>query len=68
MFESVFRAAQEAADLADLEHDEVPAGEHVVELVRVDLEQVRGHSTKNLLGRNNAVRRAMVLWIQSRRR
>ena len=36
MFKSKFRAAQEAADLADLGHDEVPAGEHVVELVRVD--------------------------------
>ena len=36
VFKSVFRAAQEAADLGDLEHDEVPADEHVVELVRVD--------------------------------
>ena len=35
------------ADLADLEDDVVPGREHVVELVRVDLEQDRGHSTHN---------------------
>ena len=43
--ESVLLAAKEVADRADLEDDEVPADEHVVELVRVDLEQDRGHST-----------------------
>ena len=42
---SVFREAEEVAELADLQLDEVPAGEHVVEIVRVDPEQVRGHST-----------------------
>ena len=34
--ESVFRAAEEVTDLAELEHDKVPGREHVVELVRVD--------------------------------
>ena len=34
-------------DLADLEDDVVPGREHVVELVRVDLEQDRGHSNCN---------------------
>ena len=33
------------ADLADLEDEEVLGRERVVELVRVDLEQDRGHST-----------------------
>ena len=33
-----------AADLADLEDEEVLGRERVVELVRVDLEQDRGHS------------------------
>ena len=37
-----------AADVvADLEDDKVPADEHVVEIVRVDLEQDRGHSTSH---------------------
>ena len=45
MLESVLReAGEEVADLADLQHDEVPGGEHVVEIVRVDPEQDRGHS------------------------
>ena len=38
----MLRAAEVVADLED---DKVPADEHVVEIVRVDLEQVRGHST-----------------------
>ena len=33
------------ADLADLEDDKVLGREHVVEIVRVDLEQDRGHSS-----------------------
>ena len=41
----MFREAEEVADLADLQHDEVPGGEHVVEIVRVDPEQDRGHSS-----------------------
>ena len=40
--ESVLRAAEVVADLED---DKVPADEHVVEIVRVDLEQDRGLST-----------------------
>ena len=38
----MLRAAEEVADLED---DKVPADEHVVEIVRVDLEQDRGHSS-----------------------
>ena len=38
----MLRAAEVVADLED---DKVPADEHVVEIVRVDLEQDRGHST-----------------------
>ena len=38
----MLRAAEVVADLDD---DKVPADEHVVEIVRVDLEQVRGHSS-----------------------
>ena len=41
----MFGEAEEVADLADLQHDEVPGGEHVVEIVRVDPEQDRGHSS-----------------------
>ena len=41
----MFRAAEDVADLADLEDDEVLLRDPAVELVRVDLEQVRGHST-----------------------
>ena len=41
----MLREAEEVADLADLQHDEVPGGEHVVEIVRVDPEQDRGHSS-----------------------
>ena len=37
----MLRAAEVVADLED---DKVPADEHVVEIVRVDLEQDRGHS------------------------
>ena len=37
-----------AEEVADLEDDKVRDGEHVVELVRVDLELVRGHSTLRL--------------------
>ena len=40
--ESVLRAAEE---VADLQHDKVPGREHLVEIVRVDLEQDRGHSS-----------------------
>ena len=40
--QSVLRAAEE---VADLQHDKVPGREHLVEIVRVDLEQDRGHST-----------------------
>ena len=43
---SVFREAEEVAELADLQLDEVPGGEHVVEIVLVDPEQDRGHSTR----------------------
>ena len=43
----MLREAEEVADLADLQHDEVPGGEHVVEIVRVDPEQDRGHSTRH---------------------
>ena len=42
---SVLRAADVVADLED---DKVPADEHVVEIVRVDLEQDRGHSTHEI--------------------
>ena len=48
-FGSVLGAAGEVgvvADLADLEDDKVLGREHVVEIVRVDLEQDRGHSTR----------------------
>ena len=38
----MLRAAEVVADLED---DKVPADEHVVEIVRVDLEQDRGHSS-----------------------
>ena len=42
----MLKAAVKAAEVvADLEDDKVPADEHVVELVRVDLEQDRGHSS-----------------------
>ena len=37
----------EVADLADLEDEEVPGRERVVELVRVDLEQDRGRVARN---------------------
>ena len=37
----MLRAAEVVADLED---DKVPADEHVVEIVRVDPEQDRGHS------------------------
>ena len=42
----MLRAAEEVAELADLEDDKVPADEHVVEIVRVGLEQDRGRSTR----------------------
>ena len=32
-------------EVADLQHDKVPGREHLVEIVRVDLEQDRGHSS-----------------------
>ena len=35
---------REAEEVADLQHDKVPGGEHVVEIVLVDPEQDRGHS------------------------
>ena len=38
----MLRAAEVVADLED---DKVPADEHVVEIVRVDPEQDRGHSS-----------------------
>ena len=42
----MLKAAVKAAEVvADLEDDKVPADEHVVEIVRVDPEQDRGHST-----------------------
>ena len=44
----MLRAAKEIADLADLEDVDLPGREHVVEIVRVDLEQDRGHSTFKL--------------------
>ena len=37
-------ACRRSRVVADLEDDVVPGREHVVELVRVDLEQDRGHS------------------------
>ena len=43
--DSVLRAAEVVADLED---DKVPADEHVVEIVRVDPEQDRGHSSVDL--------------------
>ena len=42
----MLRAAEEVADLED---DVVPAREHVVEIVRVDLEQDRGRSTYQVI-------------------
>ena len=42
----MLRAAEVVADLED---DKVPADEHVVEIVRVDPEQDRGHSTGQML-------------------
>ena len=42
----MLRAAEVVADLED---DKVPADEHVVEIVRVDLEQDRGHSNQQPL-------------------
>ena len=37
--------AQASFGIADLEDDKVLGREHVVEIVRVDPEQVRGHSS-----------------------
>ena len=54
--ESVLRAAEE---VADLQHDKVPGREHLVEIVRVDLEQVRGHSSYSL---PKLVRQSRQLW------
>ena len=55
----MLKAAVKAAEVvADLEDDKVPADEHVVEIVRVDLEQDRGHSSMYTL-REHAVRVAM---------
>ena len=51
----MLRADKEVADLADLEGDKVPGREHVVEIVRVDPEQDRGHSTPNPCGEQDPV-------------
>ena len=55
----MLKAAVKAAEVvADLEDDKVPADEHVVEIVRVDLEQDRGHS--NLFPSRQAISRSRV--------
>ena len=40
-------------EVAELEDDKVPADEHVVEIVRVGLEQDRGRSTPDQNGKIN---------------